>query len=63
MHASLNCCCSLKVARCLILACVLTLCRPLQDTVGKQAVQKLTSLYGTRYRVGSICNIICESLR
>uniref|UniRef100_A0A8D0A0S9 Carboxypeptidase A4 n=1 Tax=Sander lucioperca TaxID=283035 RepID=A0A8D0A0S9_SANLU len=27
-------------------------------SVGKAAVQKLTSLYGTTYKVGSICNII-----
>ncbi|KAA8590347.1 hypothetical protein FQN60_014281 [Etheostoma spectabile] len=32
--------------------------QPELDSVGKAAVQKLTSLYGTKYKVGSICNII-----
>uniref|UniRef100_A0A672G059 Carboxypeptidase A1-like n=2 Tax=Salarias fasciatus TaxID=181472 RepID=A0A672G059_SALFA len=31
------------------------------DTVGRAAVQKLTSLYGTRYKVGSICKIIYQA--
>nr|ACQ58136.1 Carboxypeptidase A2 precursor [Anoplopoma fimbria] len=31
------------------------------DSVGRAAVQKLTSLYGTRYKVGSICNIIYQA--
>uniref|UniRef100_A0A3Q3G182 Carboxypeptidase A4 n=1 Tax=Labrus bergylta TaxID=56723 RepID=A0A3Q3G182_9LABR len=31
------------------------------DAVGRAAVQKLTSLYGTRYKVGSICNIIYQA--
>ena len=34
-------------------------CSP-QDALGTAAVKKLTSLHGTRYKVGSICNIICE---
>ncbi|KAK5866915.1 hypothetical protein PBY51_011449 [Eleginops maclovinus] len=29
--------------------------------IGTAAVQKLTSLYGTRYQVGSICNIIYQA--
>uniref|UniRef100_A0A3Q3WHT8 Peptidase M14 domain-containing protein n=1 Tax=Mola mola TaxID=94237 RepID=A0A3Q3WHT8_MOLML len=38
-------------------------CRNIDDqveleAVGQAAVQKLTSLYGTRYKVGSICNTI-----
>lgn len=32
----------------------------LQHSVGRAAAQKLTSLYGTAYQVGSICNIICK---
>ncbi|KAF0040341.1 hypothetical protein F2P81_006239 [Scophthalmus maximus] len=35
--------------------------QPELDSVGKAAVQKLTSLYGTRYKVGSICNIIYQA--
>ncbi|XP_067446674.1 carboxypeptidase A4 [Thunnus thynnus] len=31
------------------------------DSVGRAAVQKLTSLYGTRYKVGSICKIIYQA--
>ncbi|XP_047453381.1 carboxypeptidase A4 [Mugil cephalus] len=31
------------------------------DSVGKAAVQKLTSLYGTKYQVGNICNIIYQA--
>ncbi|XP_061576876.1 carboxypeptidase A2-like [Cololabis saira] len=31
------------------------------DSVGRAAVQKLTSLYGTRYRVGSICKVIYQA--
>uniref|UniRef100_A0A8C5EK89 Carboxypeptidase A1-like n=1 Tax=Gouania willdenowi TaxID=441366 RepID=A0A8C5EK89_GOUWI len=31
------------------------------DAVGRAAVQKLTSLYGTRYRVGSICKVIYQA--
>ncbi|KAM9808285.1 carboxypeptidase A4 [Neosynchiropus ocellatus] len=31
------------------------------DAVGRAAVQKLTSLYGTRYKVGSICRIIYQA--
>merc|ERR1712002_418611 len=31
------------------------------DSVGSAAVQKLTSLYGTRYKVGSICKIIYQA--
>ncbi|XP_068579908.1 carboxypeptidase A4 [Cebidichthys violaceus] len=31
------------------------------DSVGRAAVQKLTSLYGTQYKVGSICNIIYQA--
>ncbi|XP_034542477.1 carboxypeptidase A4 [Notolabrus celidotus] len=31
------------------------------DAVGRAAVQKLTSLHGTRYKVGSICNIIYQA--
>ncbi|XP_017285704.2 carboxypeptidase A2-like [Kryptolebias marmoratus] len=32
--------------------------QPELDSVGRAAVKKLTSLYGTQYKVGSICNII-----
>uniref|UniRef100_A0A3Q2PW08 Carboxypeptidase A4 n=1 Tax=Fundulus heteroclitus TaxID=8078 RepID=A0A3Q2PW08_FUNHE len=32
-----------------------------QDSVAKAAVQKLSSLYGTSYKVGSICNIIYQA--
>jgi len=32
----------------------------LQDSVGRAAVQKIASLYGTYYKVGSICKIICK---
>ncbi|XP_063053824.1 carboxypeptidase A2-like [Engraulis encrasicolus] len=32
--------------------------QPELDTVGRDAVNALSSLYGTRYKVGSICNII-----
>ncbi|CAJ1056141.1 carboxypeptidase A4 [Xyrichtys novacula] len=35
--------------------------QPELDAVGTAAVQKLTSLYGTRYKVGSICNIIYQA--
>ncbi|XP_030280556.1 carboxypeptidase A4 [Sparus aurata] len=35
--------------------------QPELDSVGRAAVQKLTSLYGTRYKVGSICNIIYQA--
>lgn len=35
-------------------------CALYQDSVGHRAVQALSSLYGTSYRVGSICKIICE---
>ncbi|CAL8260346.1 unnamed protein product [Merluccius merluccius] len=31
------------------------------DSVGRAAVQKLTSLYGTAYKVGSICKIIYQA--
>ncbi|KAM6937603.1 carboxypeptidase A4 [Xenentodon cancila] len=31
------------------------------DSVGRAAVQKLSSLYGTSYRVGSICKIIYQA--
>jgi len=31
------------------------------DTVGRAAAKKLTSLYGTRYEVGSICKIIYQA--
>lgn len=31
------------------------------DSVGRAAVKKLTSLYGTRYKVGSICKIIYQA--
>ncbi|XP_029909771.1 carboxypeptidase A4 [Myripristis murdjan] len=31
------------------------------DSIGRAAVQKLTSLYGTRYKVGSICKIIYQA--
>ncbi|XP_013884801.1 carboxypeptidase A4 isoform X2 [Austrofundulus limnaeus] len=31
------------------------------DSIGKAAVEKLTSLYGTQYKVGSICNIIYQA--
>ncbi|XP_038561426.1 carboxypeptidase A2-like [Micropterus salmoides] len=31
------------------------------DSVGRAAAQKLTSLYGTKYKVGSICNIIYQA--
>ncbi|XP_014847422.1 PREDICTED: carboxypeptidase A2-like [Poecilia mexicana] len=31
------------------------------DYVGRAAVQKLTSLYGTTYKVGNICNIIYQA--
>lgn len=31
------------------------------DSVGRAAVQKLSSLHGTRYKVGSICNIIYQA--
>ncbi|XP_041853831.1 carboxypeptidase A2-like [Melanotaenia boesemani] len=35
--------------------------QPELDSVGRAAVQKLTSLYGTRYKVGSICKIIYQA--
>uniref|UniRef100_A0A672ZTA9 Carboxypeptidase A2-like n=1 Tax=Sphaeramia orbicularis TaxID=375764 RepID=A0A672ZTA9_9TELE len=35
--------------------------QPELDSVGRAAVQKLTSLYGTRYKVGSICRIIYQA--
>nr|UYZ39184.1 carboxypeptidase A2-like [Pampus argenteus] len=35
--------------------------QPELDSVGRAAVTKLTSLYGTRYKVGSICNIIYQA--
>ncbi|XP_069018742.1 carboxypeptidase A2-like [Embiotoca jacksoni] len=35
--------------------------QPELDAVGRAAVQKLTSLYGTRYKVGSICKIIYQA--
>ncbi|XP_034390229.1 carboxypeptidase A4 [Cyclopterus lumpus] len=35
--------------------------QPELDSVGRAAVEKLTSLYGTRYKVGSICNIIYQA--
>jgi len=35
--------------------------QPELDSIGRAAVQKLTSLYGTRYKVGSICNIIYQA--
>ncbi|XP_023130020.2 carboxypeptidase A1-like [Amphiprion ocellaris] len=31
------------------------------DSIGRAAVQKLTSLYGTSYKVGSICKIIYQA--
>ncbi|TNN77218.1 Carboxypeptidase A2 [Liparis tanakae] len=31
------------------------------DSVGRAAVQKLSALHGTRYKVGSICNIIYQA--
>ncbi|XP_026220447.1 carboxypeptidase A4 [Anabas testudineus] len=31
------------------------------DSVGRAAAQKLTSLYGTSYKVGNICNIIYQA--
>ncbi|KAK5901755.1 hypothetical protein CesoFtcFv8_007084 [Champsocephalus esox] len=31
------------------------------DAIGTAAVEKLTSLHGTRYKVGSICNIIYQA--
>lgn len=35
--------------------------QPELDSVGRAAVQKLTSLYGTQYKVGSICKIIYQA--
>uniref|UniRef100_A0A3Q3N2E3 Carboxypeptidase A4 n=1 Tax=Mastacembelus armatus TaxID=205130 RepID=A0A3Q3N2E3_9TELE len=35
--------------------------QPELDSVGKAAVQKLASLYGTSYKVGSICKIIYQA--
>uniref|UniRef100_G3P5A2 Peptidase M14 domain-containing protein n=1 Tax=Gasterosteus aculeatus aculeatus TaxID=481459 RepID=G3P5A2_GASAC len=35
--------------------------QPELDSVGRAAVQKLTSLHGTSYKVGSICNIIYQA--
>uniref|UniRef100_A0A3B5A909 Carboxypeptidase A2-like n=1 Tax=Stegastes partitus TaxID=144197 RepID=A0A3B5A909_9TELE len=35
--------------------------QPELDSVGRAAVQKLTSLYGTSYKVGSICKIIYQA--
>lgn len=35
--------------------------QPELDSLGRAAVQKLTSLYGTRYKVGSICKIIYQA--
>ncbi|XP_059191638.1 carboxypeptidase A4 [Centropristis striata] len=35
--------------------------QPELHSVGKAAVQKLTSLYGTQYKVGSICKIIYQA--
>ncbi|XP_071781621.2 carboxypeptidase A4 [Centroberyx gerrardi] len=35
--------------------------QPELDSIGRAAVQKLTSLYGTRYKVGSICKIIYQA--
>nr|XP_020449170.1 carboxypeptidase A2-like [Monopterus albus] len=35
--------------------------QPELDSVGRAAAQKLTSLYGTSYKVGSICNIIYQA--
>ncbi|KAE8296739.1 Carboxypeptidase A2 [Larimichthys crocea] len=35
--------------------------QPELDSVGRAAVQKLSSLYGTRYKVGSICKIIYQA--
>ncbi|XP_053174972.1 carboxypeptidase A4 [Scomber japonicus] len=35
--------------------------QPELDSVGRDAVQKLTSLYGTQYKVGSICKIIYQA--
>lgn len=35
--------------------------QPELDSVGRAAVQKLSSLHGTRYKVGSICRIIYQA--
>ncbi|KAG7221094.1 hypothetical protein INR49_017535, partial [Caranx melampygus] len=35
--------------------------QPELDSVSRAAVQKLTTLYGTRYKVGSICKIIYQA--
>ncbi|KAM9854103.1 carboxypeptidase A2-like [Aulostomus maculatus] len=35
--------------------------QPELDSVGRAAVQKLSSLHGTRYKVGSICKIIYQA--